>query len=218
MPAPTTVTRSPTSGAASHSALTAVSTVPASTARAGGTSSGTTRYRGGRYDVGGLVRVQAEDGAAEQLGRPLLDDADAQIAVLDRSREVALLERRPHRRVLVGRHAAPEHQRLGAAADARAHGAHHHVAAPRRGQRDRPDLPAAGRAHPERVCGSLIVEAIGGMTPPTSWHESITGSFLGEIRAHAARGCPAPRPVLLSAPRSASSLPPRPRRCATRPR
>ena len=42
MPAPTTVTRSPISGAASHSALTAVSTVPASTARAGGTSSGTT--------------------------------------------------------------------------------------------------------------------------------------------------------------------------------
>ena len=33
IPAPTTATRSPTSGAASHSALTAVSTVPASTAR-----------------------------------------------------------------------------------------------------------------------------------------------------------------------------------------
>ncbi len=42
MPAPTTVIRSPTSGAASHNALTAVSKVPASTARAGGTSSGTT--------------------------------------------------------------------------------------------------------------------------------------------------------------------------------
>jgi hypothetical protein len=41
MPAPTTLTRSPTSGAASHSAFTAVSTVPASTARAGGTPSGT---------------------------------------------------------------------------------------------------------------------------------------------------------------------------------
>ena len=115
-------------------------------------------YRGGRYDVGGLVRVQAKDGAAKQLGRPLLNASDAQIAVLDRSREVPLLERRPHRRVLVGRHAAPEHQRLGAAADTRAHGAHHHVAAPRRGQRDRPDLPAAGRAQPERVCGSLMVD------------------------------------------------------------
>ena len=42
IPAPTTATRSPISGAASHKALTAVSTVPASTARAGGTSSGTT--------------------------------------------------------------------------------------------------------------------------------------------------------------------------------
>src|SRR5919204_3342427 len=42
IPAPTTATRSPTSAGASHRALTAVSTVPASTARAGGTSSGTT--------------------------------------------------------------------------------------------------------------------------------------------------------------------------------
>ena len=42
MPPPTTAIRSPTSGAASHSALTAVSTVPASTARAAGTASGTT--------------------------------------------------------------------------------------------------------------------------------------------------------------------------------
>ena len=36
IPPPTTAIRSPTSGAASHRALTAVSTVPASTARAGG--------------------------------------------------------------------------------------------------------------------------------------------------------------------------------------
>src|SRR3954447_6589090 len=42
IPAPTTATRSPTSGGASHNAFTAVSTVPASTARAGGTPSGTT--------------------------------------------------------------------------------------------------------------------------------------------------------------------------------
>ena len=42
IPAPTTAIRSPTSGAASQAALMAVSTVPASTARAGGTSSGTT--------------------------------------------------------------------------------------------------------------------------------------------------------------------------------
>ena len=41
MPAPTTAIRSPTSGAASHRAFTAVSTVPASTARPAGTVSGT---------------------------------------------------------------------------------------------------------------------------------------------------------------------------------
>ena len=42
MPAPTTLIRSPSNGAASQSALIAVSTVPANTARSGGTSSGTT--------------------------------------------------------------------------------------------------------------------------------------------------------------------------------
>src|SRR6478672_12615187 len=42
IPAPTTATRSPSSGPASQSALTAVSTVPASTARRAGTPSGTT--------------------------------------------------------------------------------------------------------------------------------------------------------------------------------
>ena len=41
MPAPTTATRSPISGRASQSAFTAVSTVPASTARRGGTPPGT---------------------------------------------------------------------------------------------------------------------------------------------------------------------------------
>ena len=41
IPAPTTLTRSPTRGGASQRALTAVSTVPARTARSGGTPSGT---------------------------------------------------------------------------------------------------------------------------------------------------------------------------------
>ena len=76
------------------------------------------RHGSGRDDVGGLVRVQAEDRAAAQLRRPLLHGADAQIAVLHRPGEVALLERCAHARVLRRRHAAPEHQRLGAAADA----------------------------------------------------------------------------------------------------
>ena len=105
----------------------------------------------GRHDVRRLVRVQAEDRAAAQLRRAVLDGADAEVAVLDRPREVALLERRPHRRVLARRHAAPEHQRLGAAADARAQRPDQDVAAPRLGQRDRPDLSAPRRAEPERV-------------------------------------------------------------------
>jgi hypothetical protein len=76
------------------------------------------RHGSGRDDVGGLVRVEAEDRAAAQLRRPLLHGTDAQIAVLHRPGEVALLERCAHARVLRRRHAAPEHQRLGAAADA----------------------------------------------------------------------------------------------------
>ena len=68
-PAPTTATRSPTSGAASHSALTAVSTVPASTARSAGTPSGTTCTAVGRHDVARLVRVRQKTRAAAQVGR-----------------------------------------------------------------------------------------------------------------------------------------------------
>ena len=105
----------------------------------------------GRHHVGRLVRVQAEDRAAAQLRRPLLDGADVEVAVLDRPREVPLLERRAHRGVLARRHAAAEHQRLGAAADAGPQRADHHVVRPGLGQRDRPDLPAPGRAQPERV-------------------------------------------------------------------
>ena len=108
-------------------------------------------HRGGRHHVGGLVRVQAEDRAAAQLRRSLLHGADVEVAVLDRPREVPLLKRRPHRGVLGRRHPAAEHQRLGAAADAGPQGAHQHVVPPRLGQRDRPDLAAAGRAQPERV-------------------------------------------------------------------
>ncbi len=75
-------------------------------------------HRAGRHHVGSLVRVQAEDRAAAQLRRPPHHDANVEVAVLDRSREVPLLKRRPHRGVLGGRHTAPEHQGLAASADA----------------------------------------------------------------------------------------------------
>ena len=151
IPAPTTATRSPTSGAASHRALTAVSTVPASTARAGGTSSGTTvtAPAGTTYAVWCGYRQKTV--RPRSSTRPPLDGADVEVAVLDRPGEVAFLERRAHRGVLARRHAAPEHQRLGAAADAGPQRADHDIAPPRLGQRDRPDLTAPGRAEPERV-------------------------------------------------------------------
>ena len=68
MPAPMTVMRSPSGGAASHSTLTAVSTAPASTARRAGTPSGTRHDRVGRDDEGRLVREQGEHGAAAISG------------------------------------------------------------------------------------------------------------------------------------------------------
>ena len=111
-------------------------------------------HRAGRNHIGGLVRVQAEDRPAVQIGRALLYDADVEVAVLDGPREVSLLERRPHRGVLARRHAAAEHQRLGATADAGPQGAHHHVVPPRLGKRDRPDLAAARRTQPERLCAA----------------------------------------------------------------
>src|SRR6185436_20830734 len=63
----------------------------------------------------------------------------------------ALLERRPQGGVLSRRHAAAEHERLGAAADAGVQRAHHDVVPARLGQRDRPDLAVAGRTQPERM-------------------------------------------------------------------
>ena len=101
MPAPTTVTRSPTSGAASHSALTAVSTVPASTARRRRHA-----VRARRSPPRPARRSAVWCGYRQKTVRPsrsrrtLLDDADVEVAVLHRPREVALLERRPHRGVL----------------------------------------------------------------------------------------------------------------------
>ena len=102
---------------------------------------GHNRHRAGGHHVGGLVRVKTEDRVATQPRRSLLHSADAEVAVLDRRREITLLERCPHRRVLARWHAAPEHQRLGAPADARPQRAHEHVIRLRLGQREPEDLP-----------------------------------------------------------------------------
>jgi hypothetical protein len=105
--------------------------------------------RGGRDDVLGLMRVEAEDGAPGKVRRPLLDDPHAQVAVLHRSGEVALLERRPHPLVLGGGDPAREHQRLGAAADRRPHGTHAHLVVARLPERDGTDLAHARLGEPE---------------------------------------------------------------------
>ncbi len=108
-------------------------------------------HRARRHHVSGLVRIEAENRTAAQLRGPLLNRPDVEVAVLDGSGEVPLLEGRPHRRVLVRRHRAAEDQRLGAAADAGERGADQHVVRSGIAQRGRSDLTAARGAQPERV-------------------------------------------------------------------
>ena len=89
-PAPTTAMRSGRARArASQIALSAVSMLAASTARGGGMSSGTgTTASAGTVELG-LMRMQREDIAADQRGRPGLDHADRRVAVFHREREAA---------------------------------------------------------------------------------------------------------------------------------
>ena len=151
MPAPTTATRSPTSGAASHRALTAVSTVPASTARSAGTPSGTTTTAsaGTTYLVWWGWRQKTS--RPTQVGRALLDDPDVEVAVLHRTREVAVLEGRSHRGVLALGHPALEDQGLGAPADGRADRADQHLVRPGEGSVTGRSSPTPGASASTRV-------------------------------------------------------------------
>ena len=79
-----------------------------------------------------------------------LDDADVEVPVLHRSREVALLERRPHPGVLVRGDLTAEDESLGPAADARPEGAHDDLVVARNGNGRSPQLPDAGSPDPER--------------------------------------------------------------------
>ena len=117
---------------------------------AGGHTVGHHEDRLHRHDVRRLVGVQAEDGAAEQPARAGLDDADGEVAVLDRAGQLALLERRAHHGVLALGDPAAEHQRLGAAAHPRDQGPHQHLARPRLGHLGGPELAAARRTQPVR--------------------------------------------------------------------
>ena len=144
-------------------------------------------HRRGRHHVGGLVRVQAEHRAAAQLRRSPFDGADVEVAVLDRSWEVAFLKRGAHGGVLGRGHTAPEDQRLGASADAGPHGAHQHLVGPRLGQRDRTDLPAARGAQPERLCVGLHGRHLARPRPERSrGHQSRSAAREHDMLVHAA--------------------------------
>ena len=80
------------------------------------------------HHEGGLMREEGEHGTSPEAGVAALDDADVQVAVLDRSGEVALLERRAHPLVLARGHLASEDERLGAPADARVQRPDQHLA------------------------------------------------------------------------------------------
>ena len=70
---------------------------------AGRNALGHHRDGGFGHDERRLMGEKGEHGPATQSGRAALDDADVQIAVLDRPGKVALLERRPHPLVLARR-------------------------------------------------------------------------------------------------------------------
>ena len=108
-----------------------------------------------RDDVRRLVRVEAEHRPPAQRRRALLDDADAEVAVLHRPGQVAVLERRAHHGVLAGRHPPPEDQRLGAAADPGAQRAHQRLARPGARQPHAPDLAGPG-SRTQNACACVV--------------------------------------------------------------
>jgi hypothetical protein len=106
------------------------------------------------------VGGQAEHRAAEQRLRTVFDLADVEVAVLERRREVADLERRPHPGVLTRRHATAEHERLGSAADRGVAGPDDDVAGPGGGEIDGADLALAGSAEPEGTCRATQINLV----------------------------------------------------------
>ena len=85
--------------------------------------------RPGGHDVAVLMRIEAEYRAPGH--RPEFDHADIRIAVLYGRGESALLEWRAHALALAIRHAAGQHDELGAAAYPRIQRSHSHIFPPR---------------------------------------------------------------------------------------
>ena len=155
VPAPITVMRSPMCGRASHSAVDAPSRDSPPAPRGPAARSVGQHVRGGgRHHVARLVRDRARrPHGLHRLG-PVFHDADVAVAVLHRARESrpAWNGARMRDHSLAGTR-PPEHQRLGAAADAAEPGPDDDVASRRRRQRFVADLPASGLGHPERARG-----------------------------------------------------------------
>ena len=104
----------------------------ASTARQGGTPSGNGATASRGMANSSWCGCKRKDHAPGELGGPGFDLADDRVAVFHRERELAAHVRPAHARILALRHAAGEHQRLGAAADGAKMGTHAHVVRPRR--------------------------------------------------------------------------------------
>ena len=102
-----------------------------------------------RHDIARLVRMEAEDAAPAQRRGTFLDLADAAVAVLDRRRELARLERGAHARVFAGRHLAAEDERFGAPADAAVECADAHFVGTASAERLAAYLTVAGAGDPE---------------------------------------------------------------------
>jgi hypothetical protein len=110
-----------------------------------------------RDHVTSLMWIETEHGAPAQLFGPVFNHAHVEVPVLDRPREVTLLERGAHRRVLVLRHPTAEDERLRSSADAREQRAHLDLTGTGLGQCDLPNLPVSRFIEPKgtrRTCHS----------------------------------------------------------------
>ena len=152
VPPPTTAMRSPICGLASQRPLIAVSRFAASTARGGGTLVGQHVHAPRGHDVARLMRIQHEHVRGPESSR-----GPRSTRRRWRSRTSPGRETRPPEtaRASAGtrsRHAAAEHERLGAAADAAVQRADDDIVGGRRRQRLGANLAAARRRDPERAC------------------------------------------------------------------
>jgi hypothetical protein len=95
------------------------------------------------------MRVEAVDDPAFEVSRATFDDADVEVAVLDRAGEPAVLEGGAHDVVLAGRDATAEDEGFGPAADPGADRPDEDVVRAGLGQPLLPQLPDTGGLNPE---------------------------------------------------------------------